>query len=83
MANLSPKIARGLSSQTRKCVWINQDCQHRKADYDYQTTVATVVSVARRAKDIFQSSSEVSGKRAFLNYLLLNPTADGKSYILK
>ena len=52
--------------------------EHRKADYDYQTTVATVLSVARRAKTIFDNSSEVSEKRAFLNYLLQNPTLDGK-----
>ncbi len=47
--------------------------EHTKADYDYQTTVATVFSVARRAKEIFESS-EVNEKRAFLNYLLQNPT---------
>jgi hypothetical protein len=42
--------------------------EHRKADYDYQTTVATVISVARRAKTIFENSSEPAEKRAFLNY---------------
>ncbi|MFC1730768.1 recombinase family protein [candidate division KSB1 bacterium] len=52
--------------------------EHTKADYDYQTTVATVLSVARRAKTIFDNSSDVAGKRAFLNYLLQNPTVDGK-----
>jgi len=51
--------------------------EHRKADYDYQTTVATVLSVARRAKTIFESS-EPHEKRAFLNYLLQNPTVKGK-----
>ena len=44
-------------------------------DYDYQTTVATVVSVARRAKQIFESS-EPSEKRALLNYLFQNPTVN-------
>ena len=39
--------------------------EHSKADYDYQTTVATVLSVARRAKTIFENSSDVAGKRAF------------------
>jgi len=48
--------------------------EHTKADYDYQTTVATVISVARRAKTIFENCSEPSEKRAFLNYLLQNPT---------
>jgi hypothetical protein len=51
--------------------------EHTKADYDYQTTVATVVSVARRAKAIFESSEDKE-KRAFLNYLLQNPTVNGK-----
>ncbi len=52
--------------------------EHRKADFDYQTTIAVVISVARRAKPIFESSSDVAGKRAFLNGLLQNPTLDGK-----
>jgi hypothetical protein len=52
--------------------------EHGKADYDYQTTVATVLSVARRAKTIFDKSSDIAGKRAFLNYLLQNPTVNGK-----
>ena len=52
--------------------------EHSKADYDYQTTVATVLSVARRAKTIFDNSSEPARKRAFLNYILQNPTVNGK-----
>ena len=48
--------------------------EHSKADFDYQTTVATVLSVARRAKTIFENSSEPARKRAFLSYLLQNPT---------
>jgi len=52
--------------------------EHRKADYDYQTTVATVISLARRAKTIFDESSDPARKRAFLNYLLQNPTVNGK-----
>lgn len=52
--------------------------EHNKADYDYQTTVAMVLSVARRAKTIFENSSEVAGKRAFLNYILQNPVVEGK-----
>jgi hypothetical protein len=51
--------------------------EHTKADYDYQTTVAVVISVARRAKQIFESS-EPEEKRAFLNYLLQNPTVNAK-----
>lgn len=52
--------------------------EHQKADFDYQTTVATVFSVARRAKEIFESS-EPKEKRVFLNYLLQNPTVNGKN----
>lgn len=52
--------------------------EHQKADYDYQTTVATVVSVARRARIIFENCSEPAKKRAFLNYILQNPTINGK-----
>jgi len=52
--------------------------EHSKADYEYQNTVATVISVARRAKTIFDNSSEPARKRQFLNYLLQNPTVDGK-----
>ena len=51
--------------------------EHTKADYDYQTTVATVLSMARRAKEIFDSS-EPFEKRALLNYLLQNPTVNEK-----
>jgi len=52
--------------------------EHSKADFDYQTTVANVLSVARRAKTIFENSSDVAGKMAFLNYLLQNPTVNEK-----
>ncbi len=52
--------------------------EHSKADYDYQTTVATVISVARRAKSIFENSSDVVGKRQFLSWLLQNPTVNEK-----
>ncbi len=38
--------------------------EHRKADYNYQTTLATVISVARRAKTIFElHASEPDCKR--------------------
>ncbi len=53
--------------------------EHSKADFDYQTTVATVLSVARRAKSIFENSSDIAGKRAFLSYLLQNPMVRQKT----
>ena len=52
--------------------------EHQKADFEYQTTVATVLSVARRARRIFEQSSDTAGKRAFLSYILQNPTVNGK-----
>ncbi|MDD4661909.1 MAG: recombinase family protein, partial [Candidatus Pacebacteria bacterium] len=52
--------------------------EYTNADYEYQTTVATVISVARRAKTIFENSSDIAGKRAFLNCLLQNPTVKDK-----
>lgn len=52
--------------------------EHRQADYEYQTTISTVISVARRAKDLFENCSEPMQKRAFLNYLLQNPTVQRK-----
>lgn len=55
--------------------------EHREADYKYQTTISTVISVARRTKDIFEDCSEPIQKRAFLNYILQNPTVNGKKAI--
>jgi site-specific DNA recombinase len=52
--------------------------EYTKADYDYQTTVSTVISIARRAREIFENCSEPSEKRAFLNLLLQNPTLKAK-----
>lgn len=52
--------------------------EHSKADYEYQNTVATVISVARRAKTIFDNSSDPARKRQFLNYILQNPTVNEK-----
>lgn len=54
--------------------------EHSKADYDYQTTVATVLNLARRAKEIFDSS-EIHEKRAFINYLIQNPTVADKELV--
>ena len=52
--------------------------EHTNADYEYQTTVSTVISVARRAKEIFENSSEPNEKRAFLRMLLQNPVVKEK-----
>ncbi len=52
--------------------------EHRKADYEYQTTVVSLISVARRSKEIFGNCSEPMQKRAFLNFILQNPVINGK-----
>ena len=51
--------------------------EHLKADHQYHIHVATVFNLARRMKDIFESSEPME-KRAFLNFLLQNPTVDNK-----
>ena len=52
--------------------------EHREADYEYQTTVASLISVARRSKEIFENCSEPAEKRAFLRMILQNPTVNRK-----
>lgn len=58
--------------------------EHTKADHEYHIHVATVLHLAQKTKEIFQSS-EVHEKRAILNFLLQNPTVEGKklNYSLK
>ncbi len=51
--------------------------EHSKGNHDYQTTVATVFSLARRAREIFDGS-ETHERRAFLNFLIQNPKVEGK-----
>jgi len=50
---------------------------YTRADKDYLMTVSKVLSLAKRAKTIFESS-EIPEKRAFLNYLIQNPTVKRK-----
>lgn len=53
--------------------------EHSKADFDYKTTIGTIVSLARRAKSIFENCSEPAKKRMFLSNILQNPRIiDGK-----
>lgn len=51
--------------------------EHANGDYEFLTTVGVVFSLAQRAREIFDGS-EVEEKRQLLNYLLQNPTVDGK-----
>jgi hypothetical protein len=53
--------------------------EHTKADHQYHIHVATVLNLCRRIRTIFDDPrSEVSEKRAILNFILQNPTVDGK-----
>lgn len=54
--------------------------EHTYADENYYITVSSVFSLAKRAKELF-NSSDVLEKRALLNYLLQNCTADGKNLV--
>jgi hypothetical protein len=51
---------------------------HTKADESYHIAASTVLSLAKRAAEIFESS-EPEEKNIFLNYLLQNPTVNGKT----
>lgn len=46
--------------------------QHTQADHDYKISVGTVLSLARRAPEIFERS-EPHEKRQFINFLVQNP----------
>lgn len=48
-----------------------------EADDDYHITAKTVLSLAKRSEDIFESS-EPREKRQFVKFLLQNPTIDDK-----
>ena len=52
--------------------------EHTGADHDYKIHVDTVFNLARNMKDIFDSSEPIE-KRAFLNFMLQNPTVSGKN----
>ena len=52
--------------------------EYTDADFEYQTTLTTLLDVARRARTIFDNCSEPREKRAFLKMILQNPTVQGK-----
>ena len=51
--------------------------EHTKADYDFLNTVSATFSIAKRTREIFDSS-EIDEKRQILNYLLQNPVVKDK-----
>ena len=48
-----------------------------KADEDYHIVAKTVLNIAQKAEEIFESS-EVAEKNQFMKFLLQNPIVDGK-----
>ena len=54
--------------------------EHTEADEGYYVAASTVLNLAKRALEIFESS-EVHEKRALLNFLLQNSVVDGKKPI--
>jgi len=56
--------------------------EHSKADEAFYLTASKVLSLASRALEIFESS-EVSEKRALLNFLLQNPVLSGRKLLFK
>lgn len=57
---------------------IIQKEEHNNADENFYLTVSHVLSLAKRAKDLFLRS-EIDEKRQLLNLLLQNCTLDGKN----
>ena len=51
--------------------------KYSEEDSEYETTLEIVISLATRAKEIFESS-EVAEKRMFVRLLLQNPTLEGR-----
>ena len=51
--------------------------EHTKADYGFLNTVSATFSIAKRTREIFDSS-EIDEKRQILNYLLQNPVVKDK-----
>ncbi len=56
--------------------------EHSQADHDYKIGVSTVLSVARRAKEIFQRS-EPHEKRQFINFLIQNPKMKDRELVFE
>ncbi len=56
--------------------------EHSKSDENFYLTASKVLDLASRALEIFESS-EVTEKRAFLNFLLQNPVLSGRNLLFK
>ena len=56
--------------------------EHSRADHDYKTTVGTIVSVARRSREIFEGA-ELHEKRQFINFLVQNPQLKDRKLVFE
>lgn len=63
---------------TKQSLLTTELATHQKADKEFYITVAMILSLAKRAYDIFKSSEPME-KRAFLNFLLRNSQLSGKN----
>ena len=63
---------------TKQSLITSELATHQKADKEFYITVAMILSLAKRAYDIFKSSEPME-KRAFLNFLLRNSKLTGKT----
>jgi len=56
--------------------------EHSKADENFYLTASKVLDLASRSLEIFESS-EVTEKKALLNFLLQNPVLSGRNLLFK
>ena len=56
---------------------LDQMKEHTEANEKFYFTANAVFNLSKRAVEVFESS-EIPEKRAFLNYLIQNPTVKGK-----
>ena len=63
---------------TKQTLISSEMATHQRADKEYYTTIAIILSLAKRAYAIFKSSEPME-KRAFLNFLLQNSKLRGKN----
>lgn len=56
--------------------------EHSRADHDYKTTVGTVLSVARRSREIFEGA-ELPEKRQFINFLVQTPKLKDRELVFE
>ena len=72
-----------LKEYTERQVELEEEmARYTQADENYYITANTVLNLAKKAYEIFQSS-EVSEKRQLLNFLLQNPQLKGRKLMFK